>query len=102
MKNLSVESLRQQGYKVRVTHMRYFGRNSFLKPVLWSMYEAKEELYNYTDLILSNGGLTKVEITIPESNKTLVGISKCSIKDSYNKKLGVKIALGRALVNNNE
>lgn len=72
----TVKSLRQSGYKVRVNHQRKM---------------QGEELSPF-------GGLTRIEITTPEG-KDLAGEAKCSTKDNYNKKIGVSIALGRALKN---
>ena len=65
---LTVKSLRQFGYKVRVLH-------------------------NMT--VNSRGGATVVEITSPIN--TVSGVALCNHQDQYNRKLGVRIALGRAL-----
>lgn len=69
----TVEGLRASGYKVRVMHTR--------KP--------------NSGGVNARGGKTIVEVTTPEG-VTLVGISRCSRKENFNKKLGVRIALGRA------
>ena len=73
---MTVHDLRKNGYKVRVLHCRKFCGNSFgaFKP---------------------KGGSTVVQITTPEG-VDLEGVSRCSDKDLYNKKLGVKVAIGRA------
>lgn len=71
----TVESLRKSGYKVRVHHFRRTDKNKNKIPI---------------------GGKTIVEVTTPDGS-TLVGKSRCNRKENYNKKLGVRIALGRAL-----
>jgi hypothetical protein len=70
---ITVENLRNLGYKVRVLHYR------------------KNE----------KGGKTVIQVKTPEGIE-LEGTAVCSRKENYNKKLGVSIALGRALngVNN--
>lgn len=70
----TVESLRKLGWKVRVRHFRR---------------EAKSE-------INPRGGKTIVEITLPDG-RTLCGFARCSRKENFNKRLGVEIALGRAM-----
>ena len=69
----TVEGLRASGYKVRVMHTR----------------RPNSEGLN------ARGGKTVVEVTTPDGT-TLVGVSRCSRKENFNKKLGVRIALGRA------
>lgn len=44
------------------------------------------------------GGETIVQISLPDG-RYLEGVAKCSLSDSYNRKVGVNIALGRALKN---
>lgn len=74
---MTVEELRKSGYKVRVHHHR---RSS-------------------VDGVNSRGGKTVVEVTTPDG-KTLYGYARCSRKENFNKRLGVRIALGRALKTN--
>jgi hypothetical protein len=76
----TVESLRKKGYKVRVHHCRKHGGQP-----------------NPT----ACGGKTVVEITTPDGT-TLVGKARCNRKENYNKKLGVRIALGRAMIGSAE
>lgn len=71
-----VERLRKDGYKVRVKHYRRVN----------------------SDGVISRGGKTLVEVTTPEG-LNLVGMSRCSRKENFNKRLGVRIALGRAFKN---
>ena len=46
--------------------------------------------------ISSHGGKTVVEITTPDAVE-LKSETVCSLKDNYNKKIGARIAIGRAL-----
>lgn len=74
---MTIHDLRKNGYKVRVLHHRKHD-NRILGAV-----KAK-------------GGMTIVQITTPDG-QDLEGRARCSNKDLYNKKLGVKVAVGRAL-----
>jgi hypothetical protein len=75
----TVKSLREQGYKVRVYHFRNYRFNG------WA-YTTPEE----------KGGCTEVDLIDP-SGKTSKGVAMCNPKDNYNKKVGVMVALGRAM-----
>lgn len=72
---ITVESLRKRGCKIRVHHHRRKAGCGAINPL---------------------GGKTVVEITTPDGT-TLVGVSRCSRKENFNKRLGVRIALGRAM-----
>lgn len=84
--NQNVENLRKAGFKVRVSHSRYHVYTGDLH------YRKFFETNPY--LISPKGGTTTVEIT-SKDNKNYIGKSKCSKKDSFNRKLGLNIALGR-------
>ena len=72
MNHITVSFLRQSGYKVAVRHHR-----------------------NYNNNVTSpKGGMTEIIIDSPHGEH-FEGISKCCDQDNYNKKLGVRIALGR-------
>ena len=80
---MTIKQLRQQGYKVRVLHTRTFG----------SIHKISG-----TYPVISNlGGHTKIELTTPDTTHTTIGESTCSIKESFNRKIGNAIALGRAI-----
>ena len=76
----TIHQLRRSGWKVRVihgfTHERYVG----------------QEIVNYSDRF------TKIDLTSPEGIDS-IGIAFCSKQDQWNRKLGNRIALGRALKN---
>lgn len=82
----SIQELRNAGYKVRVLHFRdRISKNRM--DTSMTGYESPK------------GGFTKVIIDSPEGNH-YEGEAHCSKKDNYNKKLGVRIALGRCGVQN--
>lgn len=108
MNNVTVQSLRDQGYKVRVTHYRRYQdldsvydyinnvkiRGSFnghlkLKTLELAKFESLGVEY-----ALPRGGRTVVEVT-NSKGRTLSATSYCSDNEQFNKSLGVKIALGR-------
>jgi hypothetical protein len=64
----TIHELRKAGYKVRVIH---------------SFSEDEQRV-------------TKIEITTPEGTSAW-GASYCHVKDNYDRKLGNKIAVGRAM-----
>lgn len=76
---VTVKNLRQSGWKVRVLHHRIDDSRILGE-------------------IFPKGGKTQVVIDSPVGEH-FEGIAVCSDKDLYNKKMGVKIALGRALFN---
>ena len=71
----TVKSLRQKGYRVRVFHTRRYVEGN--RPH-------------------ERGGSTEVQIFQDESF-VADGLARCSDKENYDRKKGVKIALGRAL-----
>lgn len=76
---MTVQQLRNNGYKVKVLHFRDYSPKG--------LYE--------------KGGTTQVIIDSPNGDH-FEGIAKCSDKDNYNKKLGVRIAIGRSGVLNGQ
>jgi hypothetical protein len=80
---LSVQNLRQMGYKVKVWHTR----NEI----------EKQRFGGFSYELDPHGGMTEVEIYDMNAQQSYVGLATCSDKDNYCRKLGVKIALGRAL-----
>lgn len=90
---MTVKQARQNGYKVRVLHIR---------KLLYKIYEREvPETYitypaiSYTG-IDPRGGKVIVEITSP-LGENACGIAYCHPKMNYNKKVLVQIALQRAL-----
>jgi hypothetical protein len=98
----TVAELRRMGYKVKVSHYRWYldeGLGSELDKAwaLLARYEA-EEAGHYD---ISNpdccGGLTEIELSTPDG-KTVKTVAECADEDGFSKKIGVNIALKRALV----
>lgn len=75
---MTVQELRNKGYKVRVLHHRYCD----------GYYTRRGHGAD------AKGGATQIIIDSP-TGENYQGLAICSEKDNYNKKLGVKIALGR-------
>jgi len=73
----TVETLRKSGYKVGVYHKR-----------------RRDERLIFPEL--PKGGRTEVCVTTPDG-RTATGKARCSKEDTYVKKIGVQIALDRAL-----
>lgn len=95
----TVHQLRKQGWKVKVGHhrrlFRYNPETGKKKTVTVVLKEWEEQ---YPDFFLdARGGFTQVTITVPNYESDLVGISECSEKELYSKKVGLKKALARAL-----
>lgn len=79
----TIKQLRQAGYKVRVHHKRPIQTTQRIDGIS-SQYSPK-------------GGTTIIQITSPNFQYDVEGIAICSEKDSWNRKMGNSIALGRAL-----
>jgi hypothetical protein len=76
----SIHDLRKLGWKVRVIHGEI--NNTYPQEFLELGHLAHK--------------FTRIELRSPEGIE-YVGVSYCSKKDNYNRKIGNKIALGRAL-----
>lgn len=88
---MTVQQLRNMGYKVRVLHNRLY--NGYHK---WQV-GAREYIQHYAPIDPdAKGGSTQIIIDSP-SGQHFQGLAICSKKENYNKKMGVRIALGRAL-----
>lgn len=79
---MTVQELRNLGYKVRVLHIR---ERIFKRRMDTSQYGSES----------AKGGITHVIIDSPNGDH-YEGVARCNKKDNYNKKLGVKIAIGRS------
>lgn len=89
----TVQSLRQEGYRVRVQHSRYL-RNGALIPMReYYTKFTKEERESHP--IDPRGGFTFIELETPDG-KDIKTRADCSQKDNFNYEMGRRIALGRA------
>ena len=109
---MTIASLRKSGVKVRVNHLR-IDRNDIIKlrdragfinldgqsvernRVLAKLVKPLSQIQSKD--IFCKGGITRVTIENEDGTIGSFAESVCSINDSYNRKLGIKIALGRAL-----
>ena len=81
---MNVQDLRNAGYKVKVLHFR--------DPVLPFKGDFRDYIKHPKR---PKGGSTRVIIDSP-SGDHFEGEARCSDKENYDKKLGVRIALGRS------
>ena len=87
---MTVQQLRNAGYKVRVLHNRLY--NGYHK---WQV-GAREHIQKYAPIDPdAKGGSTQIVIDSP-TGEHFQGLAICSKKENYNKKLGVRIAIGRS------
>ncbi len=110
----TIKELRHAGNKARVTHYRYvkFQLTDLISSIEANGKEVKNRLaiamnggialLRYDQIrndkainrIMAKGGVTRLEVTTKDGvNITTDAV--CCGKDNYDKKLGVKIALGR-------
>ena len=88
---MTVQQLRNAGYKVRVLHNRLY--NGYHK---WQVGAVESARYGYGPIDPdAKGGSTQVVIDSPDGQH-YQGLAICSKKENYNKKMGVRIALGRS------
>ena len=84
---MTVQQLRNQGYKVRVLHNRlYNGKYKWQRATKITDYPIDAD---------PKGGSTTIIIDSPDG-KHFEGHAVCSKIENYNKRLGVRIALGRS------
>jgi hypothetical protein len=76
---ISVHDLRRVGYKVRVLHNRKYVKGSM------------------SCEYCPRGGSTEITVFDPVRQFGFVGTARCNECDNYNRKVGVRIALSRAL-----
>ncbi len=81
----TIHQMRRAGWKVRVIH-GFTNNNLPFAPVSTKNKQPLSDRF------------TRIELTSPES-KDCTGIAYCSKEDQWNRKLGNRIALGRALKN---
>ena len=84
MNYMPIEDLKILGYDVEVKHDRMYDQR-------WD-----NRRRNYLNAISPKGGVTKVTV-VDTAGIEYYGLAECSPKDNFNRKLGVRIALGRAL-----
>lgn len=97
---MSIDELRNKGYKIRIIHYRTYLSNCLTdnnnKRVLSRFEAEKEGIFNSLYGPQSFGGMTKVELRSPDGTE-VTGESMCSMKDQFSRRFGRDIAIGRAL-----
>lgn len=86
----TVHELRKEGFEVKVRH------NRPIKSVSSQLTGDPDKMI-YLNRPEEKGGHTEVEIRDELGRLVGSGYAACCALDNYNRKLGVKIALGRAL-----
>lgn len=82
---MTVEKARKKGYDVYIRHERLYDD-------VTGKYRGGEK-----DVMVSpTGGVTYAELTDPNTGHVATAEARCNNHDHYNRKIGVKIALGRA------
>lgn len=98
-----IQALRKEGAKVRILHWRYmpfeFQDDDIGQPLETNLFPAFKFKKNGTGHVIYNepkinGGRTVVEV-LQSDGRQLRGEATCSVKDNFNRRLGVKIAIGR-------
>ena len=90
-----IKQLREKGVKIRVAHLRPLEGRSVHSSALYPKHELWEgEKHN------TRGGLTRVVLDF--EGIRVEGQAVCSMKDNFCKRLGLTIALNRALFNYNK
>ncbi len=98
--NITIKSLRQNGHQVFVSHLRRVTPDPRIvrsKPKVVHINKGKfNELGTVTIplVALATGGATELKVILKSGKEYLV-TSKTSKKDSYSKRNGVNICLGR-------
>ena len=88
---MTIQQLRNSGYKVKVLHNRLY--NGYYKWQVGS--KPNQSIRGYAPIDPdTKGGSTQIVIDSP-SGEHYEGLAICSKKENYNKRLGVRIALGR-------
>jgi len=96
---MNIAELKALGYDVKINHLRGYGDS--LKDCNYYSDREADALCLGTVFAprLDNAGITIVTIYANKHSNEVVaqGIAKVNPKDRFNRKLGVKIALGRAV-----
>jgi hypothetical protein len=87
---MTVKQLQDSGYKVKVFHNRLYNG--------YHAWQNGKRIYGYLEIGPdTKGGSTEVIVDAPTGER-LHGVAICSREDNYNKKLGIRIAIGRAFL----
>lgn len=88
---MTIQQLRKQGYKIRVLHNRLY--KGYHK---WQVGARDRAAFSGISIDPdAKGGSTQVVIDTPDGHH-FQGLAICSKKENYDKKLGLRIAMGRS------
>lgn len=94
----TIHNLRQAGWRVEIRHFR---RGESRHTTYASARKLRDDISGSEYELQPTGGYTKVELWEPHRRAdhlpSAVGTARCSHKDAYCKKVGVQVALRRAL-----
>lgn len=96
----TVHQLRLSGKKVKITHLRRYSRydeRTGRKTTITANYETHRD--NFPNFFLeAKGGETRLTLSNGEEDPNpITVIVECSVTEAYNRKIGVQIAVGRAV-----
>jgi len=94
----TIEELEAQGYTVRINHYRSVSSPSS-QPMTKFEYNSKFRDAAWNKVLLPHGGRTEVDITKKVGMVVLgvTGIAICNNEDNFCKKIGISLALSRAV-----
>lgn len=94
-----IEKIESRGYKVSITHHRYFGnrllRNGDIKCVLKATRIMGGDHKGMAHLISGKGG--KTEVKLIKGDRVVSAETECSLNDQFVYRTGTLVALKRAL-----
>lgn len=91
----TIHDLRKAGQKVRISHFRHVIRADDKRDGAFFCRVTKEDKKNRRyNSILAKGGITQIWLT-KQDGRSFMAESRCSEQDAFNRRLGIRIALGR-------
>ncbi len=95
--------IKAAGYKIKITHYRYFGRKLLknadirilLKAAKIMGQDIAQDIRDHGELVMNLGGMTEVDATKDESN--FYSKVECSLSDPFTYSKGSRLALYRLL-----
>lgn len=89
-------ALRAAGVKISIEHQRYLHGRGIVETLL-TPWARKREKRGFVDVYpFPHGGETTVNLIFPDG-KSYTGVATCSLEDRFDRKLGISLALHRAL-----
>jgi hypothetical protein len=96
----TVHQLRLSGKKIKITHLRRYSRydeRTGKKTTVLACFEDHRDKYS-NFFLEAKGGETKLTLGNSEDDPNAISVTaECSLNEAYNRKIGVQVAVGRAL-----